>query len=90
MCLAVACVVGVVAYRVSTFAALQLLEKDKIDHNDTVSTTTQAITQNASIITTVTAACINVTVIIILNMVSYNFEEFVNSSVSKHVIILLL
>ena len=71
MCLALAGVVGVIAYRVSTYAALQLLEKDEVDHNGTVSTATQAITQNASIITTVTAACINVTIIIILNIVRY-------------------
>ena len=70
MCLALAGVVGVIAYRVSTFAALQLLEKNEVDQNTTISTATKAITQNASIITTVTAACINLTIIIILNIVS--------------------
>lgn len=69
MCLAIAGVVGVIAYRVSTFAALQLLEKDEIDHNATVSVTTKTITQNASLITTITAACINLTIIIILNII---------------------
>ena len=74
MMLAVAAVIGVIAYRVSTFAALQLLEKEDIDKNETASFTKQTVTQNASLITTVTAACINVTVIIILNMV--RIEEF--------------
>ena len=71
MCLAIAGVIGVIAYRVSTLAALQLLEKEDIDSNATISETKHAITQNASLITTVTAACINVTIIILLNMVRY-------------------
>ena len=76
MCLAVAGVVGVIAYRVSTYAALQLLEKTDTE----ASATTHTITQNASIITTVTAACINVTLIIILNIVSLLFYKMEDGS----------
>ena len=70
MCLAIAGVVGVIAYRVSTLAALQLLEGDQIKPNTTIDETKHLLTKNASIITTITGACINLTIIILLNMVS--------------------
>ena len=68
MALAVGGVVGVIAYRVSTLAALQLLESTS-NKNGTLAETQHLIRANASIITTITAACINLILIIILNMV---------------------
>ena len=72
MCLAIGALVGVIAYRVSTLAALQLLDQGSYaqDNSSTIAETKHVITQNANIITTVTAACINVLIIIILNFVS--------------------
>ncbi|XP_053396990.1 anoctamin-4-like isoform X3 [Mercenaria mercenaria] len=69
MCIAVAGVVGVIAYRISVLASLQLLEKDSPADNSTLGETKHVITANASIITTITAACINLTLIIILNII---------------------
>ncbi|XP_052808773.1 anoctamin-1-like isoform X3 [Mya arenaria] len=68
MAIAIGGVVGVIAYRVSTLAALQLLES-KEQTNGTLAETQHLITENASIITTITAACINLILIIILNMI---------------------
>lgn len=69
--LAVGAVVGVIAYRVSVLAALQIVTKDASqDGNSTLSTTKELIFKNASIVTSVTAACINLLFIIILNMVT--------------------
>ncbi|XP_076076765.1 anoctamin-1-like isoform X4 [Mytilus galloprovincialis] len=69
--LAIAAVFGVIAYRVSVLAALQVLTKDRpTSTNSTlVATTTATIYENASLVTTVTAACINLLIIIILNMI---------------------
>ena len=69
MCIAIGGVVGVIAYRISVLASLQLLEKDQPKDNSTLGETRHVITANAGIITTITAACINLTIIIILNIV---------------------
>ena len=76
--LAIAAVFGVIAYRVSVLAALQVLTKDKpTSTNSTlVALTTDTIYQNASLVTTVTAACINLLIIIILNMVNIPYSGF--------------
>ncbi|KAL4233719.1 Anoctamin-1 [Mactra antiquata] len=69
MCLAVGGVVGVIAYRVSVLASLQLLDRDQPKDNSTLEETKHVITNNAGIITTVTAACINLLLIMILNVI---------------------
>ncbi|XP_060605683.1 anoctamin-4-like isoform X3 [Ruditapes philippinarum] len=69
MCIAIGGVVGVIAYRISVLASLQLLEKDSPRDNSTLGETKHVITTNAGIITTITAACINLFIIIILNIV---------------------
>lgn len=64
-------VVGVIAYRISTLAALQVLTRNTPVTNSTfIASTAEVIYQNASLVTTVTAACINLLIIIILNFVS--------------------
>ncbi|XP_052243649.1 anoctamin-1-like isoform X2 [Dreissena polymorpha] len=68
MAIAVGGVVGVIAYRVSILAALQLIEKDG-PKNGTMGSTQHLIQNNASIITTITAACINLILIMILNLI---------------------
>ncbi|XP_041352260.1 anoctamin-1-like isoform X5 [Gigantopelta aegis] len=73
--LAIGAVIGVIAYRVSMLAALQLLPK-QIQVNNTVGTTTvNLIYQNASLVTTVTAALINLAFIILLNFI-YGYLAF--------------
>ncbi|KAK3592615.1 hypothetical protein CHS0354_008152 [Potamilus streckersoni] len=69
--LAIAGVVGVIAYRVSTLAALNLLHDDgTVRSNSTiVKGTTEVIYKNASLVTTITAALINLALIIILNFI---------------------
>lgn len=73
MCIAIGGVVGVIAYRISVLASLQLLDKDSKPDNSTLTETKHVITTNASIITTITAACINLALIILLNIVSKQF-----------------
>ena len=64
-------VVGVIAYRISTLAALQVLTRDTPVTNSTfIASTAELVYQNASLVTTVTAACINLLIIVILNFVS--------------------
>lgn len=69
--LAVGAVVGVIAYRVSVLAALQALTKDAptTSNSSFYVATTETIYKNASLVTTITAACINLLLIIILNMI---------------------
>ncbi|XP_062591688.1 anoctamin-1-like isoform X2 [Saccostrea cucullata] len=68
--LAIVAVVGVIAYRISTLAALQVLTKNTPVTNSTfIASTAEVIYQNASLVTTVTAACINLLIIIILNFI---------------------
>ena len=65
-------VVGVIAYRVSMLAALQLIP-DVVGGSNTsqiATFTVDLVYQNASLVTTVTAALINLLIIIILNIVS--------------------
>ncbi|KAJ8314467.1 hypothetical protein KUTeg_006617 [Tegillarca granosa] len=67
--LAIGAVVGVIAYRVSVLAALQIITRTKPDTNSTfIAATNDVIYENAGMLTTVTAACINLLFIIILNM----------------------
>lgn len=66
---AISAVIGVIAYRVSMLAALNLIKDNTKEYNSTVATETAGfIFKNASLITTITAATINLLIIIILNM----------------------
>lgn len=66
--------VGVIAYRISTLAALQVLTRNTPVTNSTfIASTAEVIYQNASLVTTVTAACINLLIIVILNIVSVRY-----------------
>ncbi|XP_060085778.1 anoctamin-1-like isoform X2 [Ylistrum balloti] len=69
--LAISAVIGVIAYRVALLAALQAFTRDENTSNDnsTLATTKALIYQNASVVTTITAACLNLLFIIILNMI---------------------
>ncbi|GFR86477.1 anoctamin, partial [Elysia marginata] len=73
--LAVAAVIGVIAYRVSMLAALQLIPGRVVSNHTVVTTTAGLIYENASLVTTVTAALINLLIIILLNMV-YGYLAF--------------
>uniref|UniRef100_K1QJJ1 Anoctamin n=1 Tax=Magallana gigas TaxID=29159 RepID=K1QJJ1_MAGGI len=74
--LAIVAVVGVIAYRISTLAALQVLTRNTPVTNSTfIASTAEVIYQNASLVTTVTAACINLLIIVILNII-YNRLAF--------------
>ncbi|GFO33377.1 anoctamin, partial [Plakobranchus ocellatus] len=73
--LAVVAVIGVIAYRVSFLAALQLFSRDVSSNHTVVTTTAGLIYENASLVTTVTAALINLLIIIVLNMV-YGYLAF--------------
>lgn len=74
--LAIVAVVGVIAYRISTLAALQVLTRNTPVTNSTfIASTAEVIYQNASLVTTVTAACINLLIIVILNFI-YNRLAF--------------
>ncbi|CAG5129014.1 unnamed protein product, partial [Candidula unifasciata] len=66
---ALSAVIGVIAYRVSTLAALQLIPRQVSSNNTVVTATAGLIYENASLVTTVTAALINLVIIIVLNMV---------------------
>ena len=71
--LAVLAVIGVIAYRVSMLAALNLIpEKPEITANSSqlATATFELVYQNASLVTTVTAAIINLIIILTLNFVS--------------------
>ncbi|CAL1535294.1 unnamed protein product [Lymnaea stagnalis] len=72
---AVTAVIGVIAYRVSMLAALQLLPKQVTSNSSVVTTTAGLIYENASLVTTVTAALINLAIIIVLNLV-YGYLAF--------------
>ncbi|KAL5010330.1 hypothetical protein ScPMuIL_012635 [Solemya velum] len=67
--IAIGAVVGVIAYRVSVLAALNLLDKQAPTNSTLATETTKVIFENASLVTTITAALINLIVIIILNMI---------------------
>ena len=70
--MAIGSVIGVIAYRVSMLAALQLIP-DVVGGSNSSEITTLTVDlvyQNASLVTTVTAALINLLIIIILNIVS--------------------
>lgn len=69
MCMAVGGLVGVIAYRVSVLASLQLLDRDSPGDNSTLGEAKHVVTTNANIITSITAACINVVIIILLNLI---------------------
>ncbi|XP_070190756.1 anoctamin-4-like isoform X3 [Littorina saxatilis] len=75
--LAIISVIGVIAYRVSMLAALQLIpaavQKDNSSEITTI--TANLVFQNASLVTTITAALINLLIIIILNIV-YGYLAF--------------
>ncbi|KAK7494503.1 hypothetical protein BaRGS_00014156 [Batillaria attramentaria] len=75
--LAIVAVIGVIAYRVATLAALQLIPNIVADTNSSEITTltVDLVYQNASLVTTVTAALINLLIIIILNIV-YGYLAF--------------
>ncbi|XP_046373983.1 anoctamin-1-like isoform X3 [Haliotis rufescens] len=75
--MAVGAVIGVIAYRVSMLAALQLIRKQEIFTNssDVTTKTVNLIYQNASLLTTVTAALINLVIILLLNFV-YGYLAF--------------
>ncbi|KAK3782661.1 hypothetical protein RRG08_037665 [Elysia crispata] len=73
--LAVAAVIGVIAYRVSMLAALQLIPAQVVSNHTVVTTTAGLIYENASLVTTVTAALINLLIIILLNLV-YGYLAF--------------
>ncbi|XP_078330446.1 anoctamin-1-like isoform X5 [Crassostrea virginica] len=74
--LAIVAVVSVIAYRISTLAALQVLTRDTPVTNSTfIASTAELVYQNASLVTTVTAACINLLIIVILNFI-YNRLAF--------------
>ncbi|XP_012941487.1 anoctamin-4 [Aplysia californica] len=73
---AISAVIGVIAYRVSMLAALNLIPNEVGNVNSTVVTTTAGlIYENASLVTTVTAALINLAIIIVLNLV-YGYLAF--------------
>ncbi|XP_013082997.1 anoctamin-1-like isoform X3 [Biomphalaria glabrata] len=67
--IAVTAVIGVIAYRVSMLAALQLIPQHVSSNSTVVATTAGLIYENASLVTTVTAALINLAIIIILNVI---------------------
>ncbi|XP_076467087.1 anoctamin-1-like isoform X3 [Babylonia areolata] len=75
--IAIISVVGVIAYRVSMLAALQLIPDVVVADNSSQITTLTAdlVFKNASLVTTVTAALINLIIIIILNFV-YGYIAF--------------
>lgn len=76
--LAVISVVGVIAYRVSMLAALQLIPNvvNRNGNSSQITTfTVDLVYQNASLVTTVTAALINLVIIIVLNIV-YGYLAF--------------
>lgn len=77
MCIAVAGVIGVIVYRISVLASLQLLEKKSTPDNSTLDETKHVITVNASIITSMTAACINLALILVLNFVRLPFVSLI-------------
>ncbi|PVD28803.1 hypothetical protein C0Q70_11398 [Pomacea canaliculata] len=68
---AIVSVVGVIAYRVSMLAALQLIPDVIVTANSSniKALTVDLVYQNASLVTTVTAALINLVIIIVLNFV---------------------
>lgn len=68
--MALTAVIGVIAYRVSMLAALQLIPRQVSSNNTVVTATAGLIYENASLVTTVTAALINLLIIIVLNLVS--------------------
>ncbi|XP_025099649.1 LOW QUALITY PROTEIN: anoctamin-1-like [Pomacea canaliculata] len=72
---AIVSVVGVIAYRVSMLAALQLIPDVIVTANSSniKALTVDLVYQNASLVTTVTAALINLVIIIVLNFVSVTF-----------------
>lgn len=69
---AIVSVIGVIAYRVSMLAALQLIPDVIVTANSSniKALTVDLVYQNASLVTTVTAALINLVIIIVLNFVS--------------------
>ncbi|XP_076445347.1 anoctamin-1-like isoform X2 [Babylonia areolata] len=75
--LAIVSVMGVIAYRVSMLAALQLMPDHVVNANSSEITalTVNLVYKNASLVTTVTAALINLLIIIVLNVV-YGYLAF--------------
>ncbi|KAL8585793.1 hypothetical protein ACOMHN_037356 [Nucella lapillus] len=75
--LAITSVIGVIAYRVSMLAALQLIPDVVKGSNSSQITelTVNLVYKNASLVTTVTAALINLLIIILLNVV-YGYLAF--------------
>ncbi|KAK6169999.1 hypothetical protein SNE40_018498 [Patella caerulea] len=75
---AIGAVVGVIAYRVSFLAALHVLEKRVVTDNSSGTAAIETVTlvyKNASLITTITAALINLLIILLLNIV-YGYLAF--------------
>ena len=68
--IAIISVIGVIAYRVSVLAALQLMPVSDNNSSDITTVTADLVYENASLVTTITAATINLIIIIILNYVS--------------------
>ena len=75
--IAIISVVGVIAYRVSMLAALQLIPDRVVSANSSEITTltVDLVYKNASLVTTVTAALINLLIIILLNIVSVEWSS---------------